>query len=222
MVRPAHFITISPATEYRSQGARSGSLLFQGKSIDGRYVGTAYIFNSGCGRFPYQVSGPILDNYERVVLQGQAPRIAANCRIQGYLADTLEFTLLKSGATAPSDTRDSAIHSQETQIDLAGIIGKWSDSDDRKTCEIPVGSDPDPATTYQFTPKYFVYYEIECLVQDVANRTDGLVLNIDCLKAGGAARWFEKLTVRRLTRARLSFRFWDRKPGFPGPTSTNP
>jgi hypothetical protein len=70
--------------------------LFKGKSIDGRYAGTAYIFNGSCGQIPYEVSGPILDNYERVVLQGNAPRVGSNCRIQGYIADTLEFTLLKA------------------------------------------------------------------------------------------------------------------------------
>jgi hypothetical protein len=87
-------------------GARSGSLLFIGRSTNGRYVGTAYIFNSQCGQFPYQVSGPILDNYQRVVLKGQAPRVDANCNILEYFADTLEFSLLKSGKTTP-DIHDS-------------------------------------------------------------------------------------------------------------------
>lgn len=77
-------------------GARQGTLLFSGISSGGGYSGTAYIFRAGCGRFPYQVSGPILDDYERVVLQGQAPRVGANCRIQGYFTDMLEFSLIKS------------------------------------------------------------------------------------------------------------------------------
>jgi hypothetical protein len=53
-------------------GAHAGSLLFQGNAENGRYVGTAYIFHRNCEQFPYQVSGPILDNYERVVLMGQS------------------------------------------------------------------------------------------------------------------------------------------------------
>ena len=81
-------------------GARPGSLLFRGNAIDGRYVGTAYIFNSRCGPIPYEVSGPILDNYERVVLRGNAPRVGSHCRVKGYSNDTIEFTLLKPGETA--------------------------------------------------------------------------------------------------------------------------
>jgi len=83
-------------------GARRGSLLFRGKSENGQYVGTAFIFDRRCGQFPYQVSGPILDNYERVLLTGQAPRVGSNCRIQGYFSDTLDFTLLKSGEVPTS------------------------------------------------------------------------------------------------------------------------
>jgi hypothetical protein len=82
-------------------GALPGSLLFTGKSINGRYVGTAYLFNPDCGQFPYQVSGPILDGYERVVVKGEAPRIDDNCNITGYFMDTLEFSFLKSLKTIP-------------------------------------------------------------------------------------------------------------------------
>jgi hypothetical protein len=87
-------------------GARSGSLLFTGRSINGRYLGTAYIFNRECGQIPYPVSGPILGNYERVVLTGRAPRVDANCRVVGYFADTLEFSYLKSVRITP-DVRES-------------------------------------------------------------------------------------------------------------------
>ena len=82
-------------------GARPGSLLFHGKSVRGKYIGTAFIFNSRCGQYPYPVSGPILDSYERVVLTGRAPRIAADCSVEGYFEDTLDFRLLKPQAMTP-------------------------------------------------------------------------------------------------------------------------
>ena len=84
-----------PRAEMLEAGATQGSLLFSGKAIKENYSGKAYIYNSRCGKISYEVSGPILDNYERVVLQGQAPKVGADCRTRGYLKDTLEFTLLK-------------------------------------------------------------------------------------------------------------------------------
>jgi hypothetical protein len=92
----------APRAGMRQAGARPGALLFTGRSINGRYVGTAYIFNRRCGQLPYQVSGPILDNYERVVLTGQAPRVDAYCNILGSYTDILEFSLLQSGRTVPN------------------------------------------------------------------------------------------------------------------------
>ena len=82
-------------------GATQGSLLFSGKAIKENYSGKAYIFNSHCGKIPYEVSGPILDNYERVVLQGQVPDVGPDCRIRGYRKDTLEFTLVKPEEAMP-------------------------------------------------------------------------------------------------------------------------
>jgi hypothetical protein len=51
-------------------GARPGSLLFRGK----QYTGAAFMFDRRCGQVSYAVSGPILDNDQRVVLTGEAPR----------------------------------------------------------------------------------------------------------------------------------------------------
>jgi hypothetical protein len=86
-------------------GAHLGSVLFTGKSRNGSYVGTAYIFNSHCGQIPYQVRGPILDRHERVVLKGQAPRVDSDCNIVGYVSDILEFSLFKSAKTTPNVLR---------------------------------------------------------------------------------------------------------------------
>ena len=58
-------------------GARPGSLLFRGQLNSGQYSGTAYFFNPLCGAIPFEVKGPILEDEERIVLTGQAPRVRA-------------------------------------------------------------------------------------------------------------------------------------------------
>jgi hypothetical protein len=75
-------------------GARPGSLLFRGQYIDGQYVGTAYIFNRTCGQFAYEVGGPVLDGYRRVLMRGNAPRVDSNCKVFDHVADALEFSLI--------------------------------------------------------------------------------------------------------------------------------
>ena len=91
-------------------GALPGSLLFRGQSTEGYYSGTAFIFNRRCGQLPYRVSGPILDNHQRVVLTGQAPRVGPDCRIRGHFTDTLDFRLLQpsEGLSALTGASDSA------------------------------------------------------------------------------------------------------------------
>jgi hypothetical protein len=41
-------------------------------------------------------------NHERVVLNGQAPRLDSDCQIVGYFSDTLEFSYLKSAKATPN------------------------------------------------------------------------------------------------------------------------
>jgi hypothetical protein len=76
-------------------GVRPGSLLFRGEIDNGQYSGTAYIFNPHCGQIPFQVKGPILDNDERILLTGQAPRVGQNCRAYESYTSNLEFKRLK-------------------------------------------------------------------------------------------------------------------------------
>jgi hypothetical protein len=83
-------------------GARPGSLLIRGQVNEGQYSGTAYIFNSHCGPIPFQVKGPILDNDERILLTGEAPRIGRNCNAYGSYTSNLEFRRLKPNEAAQS------------------------------------------------------------------------------------------------------------------------
>jgi hypothetical protein len=89
-------------------GARPGSLLFSGQVNDGQYSGTAYIFNSHCGAIPFQVKGPILDNDERIMLTGQAPRVGRNCSPYGSYTSNLEFRRLKPNDAAQSQEPSAA------------------------------------------------------------------------------------------------------------------
>jgi S1-C subfamily serine protease len=84
-----------PRSGLLEEGVRPGTLLFRGESKNHQYVGTAYIFNSRCGALPYQVSGPILDHDERVLLTGRAPEVGPDCWIISYFDDVLEFRLIK-------------------------------------------------------------------------------------------------------------------------------
>jgi hypothetical protein len=83
-------------------GARPGSLLFRGQFNDGQYSGTAYIFNTHCGSIPFQVKGPILDNDERIMLTGQAPRVGRNCSTYGSYTSNLEFRRLNPNEAVSS------------------------------------------------------------------------------------------------------------------------
>ena len=84
-----------PRPEMLQAGAYRGALLFSGQSNNHEYSGTAYVFSRRCGQLPYQVSGLILDGFTRVRLTGRAPRVGPDCRITGYVDDTLDFRLIK-------------------------------------------------------------------------------------------------------------------------------
>jgi hypothetical protein len=97
--RSRKFFYDQPRSGMLSAGARSGSMIFDGEAVGQQYRGTAYIFTSRCGQFPYPVTGPILDDYRRVELRGQAPRVDDNCHITGYIDDLLEFQLIEPTVT---------------------------------------------------------------------------------------------------------------------------
>jgi hypothetical protein len=91
-----------PRTGMLEVGVRPGSLLFRGEIDNGQYSGTAYIFNMHCGQIPFQVKGPVLENDERIVLTGQAPRVGRNCRAHEASTSTLEFRRVKPNDAAQS------------------------------------------------------------------------------------------------------------------------
>jgi hypothetical protein len=96
-------------------GARPGSLLFRGEVNNGQYLGTAYIFNLHCGQIPFEVKGPVLNDDERIVLTGQAPRVGQNCRTYGSYTSNLEFRL------KPNEASQSQEPLAAVQASAAGV-----------------------------------------------------------------------------------------------------
>jgi len=90
-------------------GARPGSLLFRGEVNNGQYLGTGYIFNLHCGPIPFEVKGPVLNDDERIVLTGQAPRVGQNCRTYGSYTSNLEFRRLKPNEASQSQEPLAAV-----------------------------------------------------------------------------------------------------------------
>ncbi|MBX3534561.1 MAG: SH3 domain-containing protein [Xanthobacteraceae bacterium] len=126
------FVYEVPRKGIADQGVEKGTILFTGIVRNGQYYGTARIFRRGCGSFPYQVSGPILDGFRRVIMNGQAPRIDANCRVSGYFTDTLEFTLLDEAIVTATPPNEEKIDIQEnTKVEIAAPKSKTTG--DQKT-----------------------------------------------------------------------------------------
>jgi hypothetical protein len=95
----------NPRSGMVAAGAREGSLLFKGaySASTSSYAGTAYVFSPRCGTLSYQVSGPVTDNYQRIMMTGQMPRIDASCNIVSYFTNVLEFTLcFKDSTSSPA------------------------------------------------------------------------------------------------------------------------
>src|SRR6266487_3031432 len=88
------FYYAKPRSGLIEAGAKPGDLLFSGKAVGMQYVGRAYVFAGRCVKFEYEVRGNILNNYRRVELHGQAPRVDGNCNITGEIKDTLGFSLM--------------------------------------------------------------------------------------------------------------------------------
>jgi hypothetical protein len=126
-------------------GARPGSLLFRGEIDNGQYSGTAYIFSPHCGQIPFQVKGPILDNDERIILTGQAPRLGRNCRAYDSSTRNLEFRRLKPNDGAQSQEQFSAVKAprvEEPKSEVPSTAG--SELASTPTAQPPVTSQGAP------------------------------------------------------------------------------
>ena len=82
-----------PRKGMRRQGARNGTLLFDGfENRNGQISGTARVFSRHCGETTYTVTG-IFRNDSAIVLDGRVPILNKNCRVIRHRQDNLLFTL---------------------------------------------------------------------------------------------------------------------------------
>ncbi|MEO1205553.1 MAG: hypothetical protein AAFV45_04410 [Pseudomonadota bacterium] len=88
------FVYDRPRAGMVKAGARSGDVVFEGQRTGATYSGTAYIFSRSCGQVPYPVAGNVSADQRAVVLEGQAPRLGANCQVKSYRRDRLSFELM--------------------------------------------------------------------------------------------------------------------------------
>lgn len=154
-------------------GAHPGSLLFRGEIDNGKYSGTAYIFNRHCGQIPFQVEGSILDNDERIMLTGQAPRVARNCRADESYTSNLEFRLLKQNEGAQSQEQFNVRPTPTTEESKLAVPSSASG-------EVPSAPTPQPSERNDGT--------LQSASVDVAGRgkyckESALSANLDCFYA---------------------------------------
>jgi len=121
-------------------GARPGSLLFRGEIDNGQYSGTAYIFSPHCGPIPFQVKGPILDNEERIMLTGQAPRLGRNCRAYDSSTSNLEFRRLKPNDGAQSQEQFTAVTAPRVEESKSEVPSTAGELPSAPTAQPPVTS----------------------------------------------------------------------------------
>jgi len=88
------FYFIDPGAKWRGLGAEPGTLLFDGRREGSTYHGKAYVFAGRCGKFAFDVQGPVLNDDRTVDLSGTAPQIdTATCSPRGFHEERLVFNL---------------------------------------------------------------------------------------------------------------------------------
>ena len=85
------FFYVKPSPALKAEGAKFGTIVFEGKLANQKYVGTAYSFAGGCGRTPFQASGAIVDDNKRLELLGHRPRLDKSCKVVSSELDNLTF-----------------------------------------------------------------------------------------------------------------------------------
>lgn len=101
-LRKFYYFQLDPRAQ--ATGATQGALLLEGKVSAQRFLGTAYKYDSQCGRVPYRVDGMYRENNRILELQGQKPRVDANCTMTGTEMDSLALTAVDAAFAAAPGT----------------------------------------------------------------------------------------------------------------------
>ena len=98
---------LKPHPDAEATGVQRGTLFVEGKmltfaagALNRRFVGLAYHYDPRCGRIPYRVDGTIPDGNRRLELQGQKPRVHANCKDIGTELASLTLKSVDPGVAA--------------------------------------------------------------------------------------------------------------------------
>jgi hypothetical protein len=85
------FFYVKPSPAAKEAGAKFGTILFEGKMANQKYVGTAYSFDSHCGKASFPATGAVVDEERRVELVGHRSRLDKSCKVAGNEVDNLTF-----------------------------------------------------------------------------------------------------------------------------------
>jgi hypothetical protein len=205
----------APSDGMKAAGAHEGTLLFNGKSVNAQYIGTAYIFSRRCGPVPYQVVGPILDNYERVLLQGQAPRVGPDCKPLSFVAETLEFKLVN-----PSP--DQSAGAQPSLPDA--FTGVWLQANpERSACKAVTwdARDRDTVQMIKTADQSLMGWEFACKLGSTKRPgggsrqdTESIVVELSCGGEGGVTwssteQWTVQATSSRKILTMTPLKVWN-------------
>lgn len=86
---------LKPRQGMMDEGVRPGTLMFEGQRVGDRLSGTAYVFDSRCGKLPYQDEGEIFGG-RQIVLNGRRvpTALTAECQVTSYRTDPSVFRKL--------------------------------------------------------------------------------------------------------------------------------
>ena len=121
------FFYVKPSPALKAEGAKFGTILFEGKLANHKYVGTAYSFGSGCGRMPFQASGAIVDDNRRVELLGHRLRLDKSCKVVSSELDNLTFDRVDTAFAAAGQTAIDKAATDKIEADKAAATKAAAD-----------------------------------------------------------------------------------------------